>query len=80
MYLHTIFVKDIFSHSPMIKGNKCTVIVTNVFCSVGVWQTYIFNSDSPYSAVLQPTTQSPLRIRDLVGRDTWYDKRFIVLL
>ncbi|XP_022800219.1 pecanex-like protein 1 isoform X2 [Stylophora pistillata] len=37
----------------------------------GVWQTYIFNSDSPYSAVLQPTTQSPLRIRDLVVRDNW---------
>ncbi|XP_078349641.1 pecanex-like protein 1 isoform X3 [Oculina patagonica] len=37
----------------------------------GVWQTYVFNTDSPFSTAIQPSSHSPLRIRDLVGRDNW---------
>ena len=40
-----------------------------------MWQTYVFNSDSPFSTVIQPSTHSPLRIRDLVGRDNWYENK-----
>lgn len=43
----------------------------NVSCIVGVWQTYVFNSDSPFSTVIQPPAHSPMQIRDLVGRDNW---------
>ena len=49
-------------------------------CVVGVWQTYVFNSDSPFSTVIQPPAHSPMRIRDLVGRDNWcvYSRHCIV--
>lgn len=52
----------------------------HVLCTffAGVWQTYVFNTDSPFSTAIQPSSHSPLRIRDLVGRDNWYDDKLLI--